>query len=386
MGIVEASNKEAAFEVLKAHGLYVTAVEEIFVPIYAKRVRLFGGVSNRDLMSFSRQLAIMFKSRVSLTEIFRTLAKQTKKADFKDKILKIAEGIEGGNSLSDSLAMYPKIFSTFYVQMVKAGEASGKLTDIFSYLADYLEKDYNFRSKIKGAMIYPLFIILVFFIVSSIIVLFVIPQLTEVLKEGDAQLPWITRVVIAATDFLRKWYWLVFLVIILAVLAVYRFAKTESGKKFFDRNLLKVPLLGGFLKTLFLSRFALNLSTLISGGLPIVRALEITSDVVGNDVYKNIIIETKNEVRKGEAISVVLQRYSRYVTPLFYQMIVVGEKTGTLDSTLKNVVSFYEADVDRNLDQFVKLLEPIMIIVLGLVVGGLMAAVLMPIYSFSGSM
>jgi len=385
-GIVEASSREAAFEVLKAHGLYVTALEESLVPIYAKRLKIFERITGKEIVAFSRQLAIMFKSRVPLVEIFHTLAKQTKNLNFKDKIQKIAEEIEGGASLSNALALYPKIFSSFYIHMTRSGEASGKLVDVFLYLADYLEKEYNFRSKIKGAMIYPVFIIFVAIIVASIIILFVIPQLTEVLKETGQKLPLITRMVMALADFLKKWAWLVALILIVGIIFVYRYAKTENGKKFFDYNSLKVPLLGPFLKKLYLSRFALNLSTLISGGLPIVQSLEITSQVVGNDVYKDIILETKNEVRKGETISSILQRYPKEISALFHQMVVVGEKTGNLDSSLQNVVDLYAGDVDRALDDFIKLLEPILIIILGFVVGGLMAAVLMPIYAGIGGM
>jgi len=384
-GVVEASNKEAAFDVLKSHDLYVTAIEEAVSPIYAKRIKIFERVSNKDLVIFSRELAIMFKSRIPLVDVLQTLARQTKNTVFKENITKIAEEVEGGSSLSSAFSLFPKIFSSFYVHMVKAGEASGKLTDIFLYLADYLEKEYSFRSKIRGAMIYPAFVIFVFLIVASAIILFVIPQLTEVLKESGQELPLITRIAIGLADFLKRWVWLVILILIGAVVGVYRFAKTESGKKFFDHNLLRVPLLGAFLRKLYLSRFALNLSTLIAGGLPIVQALDITSQVVGNNLYKNIIEETKSEVRKGETISSVLEKYPQEISPLFHQMTVVGERTGTLDSSLNNVVLFYQEDVDRALNDFIKLLEPILIITLAVFVGGLMAAVLFPMYSFSGS-
>lgn len=380
--MVEASSKEAASEVLRSHGLYVTALEEIVVPIYAKKLRIFERITKKDIAIFSRQLAIMFKSRVPLIETFHTLAKQTKKSTFREKILKIAGEIEGGAPLSKALAIHPKLFSSFYVSMVRSGEASGKLTDVFLYLADYLEKEQHFRGKLRGAMLYPSFIVVVFIAVLSIIITYVIPQLSEVLEESGQELPWLTRMVISLSDFLRKWGWVMLLVLLAMIFAIFRIIKTKEGKEFTDKYLLKTPLMGPFLKKLYLARFALNLSTLISGGLPIVQALQITGDVVGNETYKKAILETGDEIRKGEKISSVLKRYPQIISSLFYQMVVVGEKTGTLESSLKNVVDFYQREVDKGLDNLVKLLEPLLIIFLGLVVGGLMAAVLMPIYSF----
>jgi type IV pilus assembly protein PilC len=382
-GVVEASGREAALEVLKTHGLYATALEEAALPIYARRLKIFERVTRKDIVIFSRQLAIMFKSRVPLVETFRTLAEQTKNSNFREKILKSAEEIEGGTPLSKALALHPKLFSTFYISMVKSGEASGKLVDVFLYLADYLEREHHFRGKLRGAMLYPLFILVVFITVLSIIVTFVIPQLGEFLLESGQELPLLTRMVIKASDFARSRGWILLLILFAIVVLIYRIVKTKKGKEFFDENLLKVPLLGPFLKKLYLARFALNLSTLISGGLPIAQSLQITGEVVGNETYKKIILETRDEIRKGEKMSSVLKKYPKTVSPLFCQMVVVGEKTGALESSLKNVVDFYQKDVDRSLDDFIKLLEPLLIIFLGLIVGGLMAAVLIPIYSFS---
>jgi len=192
-GIVTASTREAASEVLRKHGLYVTALEEVVIPIYARKLKIFERITEKDIMLFSRQLSIMFKSKVPLVEIFQTIAKQTKNPSFRDKILKISEEIEGGTSLSKALSLYPELFSSFYINMVKSGEASGKLTDVFLYLADYLEKEHNFHGKLRGAMIYPAFIILVFVVVIGLIVTFVIPQLGEFLRETEQELPFILK-------------------------------------------------------------------------------------------------------------------------------------------------------------------------------------------------
>ena len=387
-GIVEASSKEGALNVLRAHGLIITAIEKAVVPIYAKKLKIFDRVSSRDITVFSRQVAIMFKSKVPLIEIFTTIADQTKNAGFKEKILKISEEVKGGSSLSAAFSLFPNIFSPFYISMVKSGEASGKLTDIFLYLAKYLENDDQFRGKIKGAMIYPAFIAVVFFGVLYLIVSFVIPSLSAFLTENNGgELPWITRVVIDFSDFINTKGWIIAVIAFLVGGGLYYFFfRTTEGRRIYNETVLRIPMLNSLLKKLYLTRFAMNLSTLISGGIPIVQSLEITADVVGNDTYKNIILKTRDEVKKGEKLSTVLKEFPNYISPMFYQMIIVGEKTGTLDSSLTNVVDFYQREIDSAIEQFLKLLEPIIIIFFGVIVAGLIAAVLLPLYSSMGSL
>lgn len=380
-GVVEASNREAAFDILKSHGIYVTVLEKIAIPLYAKKLKLFERISKKDVVIFSRQLSIMLKSKVPVVETLKTIAKQMRKQSFKEKILKVTEKVEGGSPLSKSFALYPKLFSTFYVNMVKSGEASGKLSEIFLYLADYLEKEESFRSKIKAAMVYPIFIVIVFVAVVGIIMIYVIPQLAKVLEGTGQQLPLATVVVITVSNFLKVYWWVVLLVLAALIIGFFQFVKSESGKDLTDRFLLRTPLIKTFLKKLYLSRFALNLSTLISGGLPIAQSLKITGNVVGNAVYKEIINEAEEGVKRGESLSLILGKHPTFISPLFFQMIIAGERTGSIDESLMNVVEFYQEDVDRSLDSFVRLLEPIFIVILGGVVAGLMGAVLMPLYS-----
>ena len=381
-GIIEASSREAAFNVLKTHDLYVTVLEESMdLPFYAKQMSLFSKASKKDIVLFSRQVSIMLKSNVPIVESFRTIARQSRKADLREKVLKIAEEVEGGKPLSKAFSLYPKLFSSFYINMVKAGEASGKLSDVFLYLADYLEKQHDFNNKIKGAMIYPAFVLVVFVGVVALIMGYVIPSLTEVLEASGAELPLVTKIVITSSYFVKNRWWLLILIIGGMVGGFLYFRKTKKGQEMIDKMLLKIPGIKGFLKKFYLTRIALNLSTLISGGLPIASALQITGDVAGSFTYREIMFETRDGVKRGEAISHVLDRYPDFISPLFYQMIMVGEKTGTLDSSLENVVTFYEKDVDRTLESFIRLLEPLFILVLGGVVAFLMGAVLLPIYS-----
>lgn len=385
-GIIEASSRDAAFDILKDHNLFIISLNEEIVPVYAKKIRFFDRIPKKEVVYFSRQLAIMFKSKVPLMEIFQTIVKQTKNQALRDVIMKVSEEVEGGSTLSDALASYPSVFSSFYVNMVKAGEASGKLNEVFMYLADYLEKEGKLRSKITGAFIYPGFISVVFVIVIYVISIMVIPTLTEVLTSTEKELPFLTTFVIGASEIVRTKGWMIILgMILLAGALYYIFKRFEGLRTGFFTFILRVPVISGFLKKIYLARIALNFSTLVSGGIQITQALEITGQVVGNPVYKDIIMEARDEVKKGQKISFILEHYPQYISPLFYQMIVVGEKTGTLDSSLLNIVDFYEEETDRALESFTKLLEPVMIIILGLLVGGLIAAVLLPIYSGLGT-
>lgn len=380
-GTVEASSRETALVLLEKYGLYVTSLEKTTaIPIFFRKIKLFQRISSGEIVSFSRQLAIMFKSRIPIVEIFYTLAKQTRNPLFKEKIIKIAEDVEGGVSLSSTLAKHPKIFSQFYISMVKSGEVSGELAEVLDYLADHLEREKDFHSKMIGAMIYPILVLIVVLVVMIAMTLFVIPKLGEMIREMEMEVPFTTKLVLGFSDLLRKWGIFFLVGIVILIFSLFRFLKTKEGKKAFAKFSLKVPILGGFLQKVYLARFAENLSTLISGGLPIARALEITADIVGNDVYKTLILETRDGVRRGEAMSSILEKYPEVVPPLFTQMTLVGEKAGQISPALMNIVGFYKKDVDRTLDNFVGFLEPLLIIFLGVIVAGLMVSVLMPIY------
>jgi len=379
-GQIEASSKEAAAALLRGRGLYVTFLEEAIAPIYAKRIVLFERITRKDLALFSRQLAIMFKSKVPLIEALEVLSSQTKNIDFKEKIFKISERVEGGVAFSQSLALFPKIFSPFYIAMVKSGEISGKLSEVLNYLADHQEREYNLTAKAKGALIYPSLILFVILLVIVLLVVFVIPNLVSVFESGGQELPLATKAVIALADFSRSWGWLVLLGAIALMVSLGRYYSTEKGRAFFDKTFLKVPVFGSFLKMVYISRFAENISTLIAGGLPIVQSLEVVGDIIGNVSYKEAILTARDEVRKGEMISSTLSRFPELFSPVFVQMVLVGEKTGTMDSTLMNIVDFYQKEVDRAIDNIIGILEPILIVFLGVVVGGIMLAVLMPMY------
>jgi type IV pilus assembly protein PilC len=380
-GVIEASSREAAANLLYKYELYITILEPVGeIPIYAKTLSFFEKVSRKDIVLFSRQLSLMFKSKVSLIESLQVLAVQTKNLNFKEKILEISESVEGGTSFSIALAKYPDFFSPFYVAMVRAGESSGKLSESLEYLAEHLEREYHLAGKIQGALIYPLLILFVVVLVITLMIFFVIPQLSVVLEGSGQQLPGITTWVINFAKISRQFWWVLVLVLFFLFFAAFQYRQTADGRKFFDRIILKIVGVGEFLKMIYISRFAENLSTLISGGLPIAQSLEITGEIVGNSIYREIIFETRDKVRRGEQISSILVNYPDVFPPVFSQMVLVGEKTGTLDVSLLHIVNFYKKEIDREIDTFLSVLEPLLILFLGLVVAGLMFAVLMPLY------
>lgn len=385
-GAVEASSRETALALLQRHQLFVTFLEEERPggPLLAKKIKLFGGVSKKDVVTFSRQLSLMFQSQIPLIESLNALAKQSRNVGLREKILAISEEVEGGTPLSQAISRFPKLFSAFYVSMVKSGEASGTLAESLNYLADHLEREYHLASKIQGAMVYPALIVVVVIGVLMLMMFFVVPNMTKILTETGQELPMLTKVVIGLSDFLRGWGWIALSAMTAAAFLSFRYyLRTPEGKMVWDKLILKVPMLGDFLKMVYVSRFSENLSTLIKGGLPIARALEISSDVVGNYTYREIIDEVKEEVRQGEKISSVLDKYPDEFPPLVTQMVNVGERTGAIDKSLTNVVGFYQKEIDRTIDSLLSVLEPILVIFLGLVVAGLMAAVLMPLYQMT---
>jgi type IV pilus assembly protein PilC len=380
-GKVEASSRESALSLLKGHGFYVTFLEEEKPKFYEKRINLFNKISLKEIIIFARQLATMFKSEIPAVEVFETVAKQVKNNYFKEKIREMMDKIEGGSSISKTLSDYPDIFSPFFVNMVRSGEASGKMSDVFSYLADYFEKDYDFKVKVRGALIYPIFLSVVFIGVIGILIFFVFPQLEKFILDANAQVPSTTKFFFSLFGFIRSWGWLLLLLPLIAFFVLYFYIKkTREGKELFDEFILKIPFLKSLLKNIYLSRISLNLSTLISGGLPIVKSLEITSSVVGNSVYEKIILEASNEVKKGEMISYVISKYPDFFPPFFSQIVAVGEKTGQLTPSLKNASEFYQKEVESGLDSFIKILEPVLIVFFGILVGFLVASVILPLY------
>jgi type IV pilus assembly protein PilC len=380
-GTLEASSKEAAAILLQKYNIFITSIKEQTPSILRmENIRFLNKVSKKDLAIFSRQLAVMLQSRVAVVQSLKGLAAQTKNSSFREKILKISQLVEEGNSLSEAFATFPEIFNVFYVSLIKTGEASGKISESLYYLSDHLERESDISSKIKSAMIYPAFVICVLGVVILLVIYFVIPRLVDLLKQTVAKPPPFTLLMIGFYGFLTNYGWTVILAFFILIIFLVFYLRTKEGKKNYDKFSLRIPFIGGFLKKIFLINFAENISTLIGAGLSINMALKITKDTVENFVYKQIISETEERVSEGQKISSVLIKYPKYAPPFVVQMIQVGEETGRLDKNLMEIVNFYQKEVTRAIEIFTALLEPILIIFLGIIVALLAVSVLEPLY------
>lgn len=381
VGVVEVSTRKDAVSLLQKEGLYITHIEEITPrPFYFKQIDLLNRAGRKDIMMFCRELALMLKSGVGLVESLRALADQTTKSVFREQIIGISTDIEGGVYFSEALARHPKVFSNFFINIIKAGEASGKLSESLNYLAQHLEREYNLVNKIKSGMTYPAFILVVFLGIGGLGIFMVLPSFKETLASLEVKLPPLTLAVLGFGDWVRNWWWLCLIIITSLIIFLWRYFKTQEGKEIVGKIALRIPILGKTIRKVYLTRFTENLSTLILAGLPITQALDIVSGATGNKIYQRIILETQEGVRRGESMSSVLEKYPKDIPGLVTQMIKVGERTGRLDESLMNVANFYESEVNRNIDALVDIIEPLLIVILGGLVAILMISILVPVY------
>lgn len=385
-GTVEASSREAAAFLLQKYNVFVTSIKEQNPSILSGGGAFFNKVGKKELAIFSRQLAVMLQSRVPVTQSLKGLAIQVKNPGFREQIMKISQMVEEGNPLSEAFAIYPDTFNIFYISLIKTGEASGKISESLSYLSEHLEREHDISSQLKSAMIYPAFVIGVLVIVMAVVMFFVMPKLIDLLKQTTSKPPFFTMLMINFYAFLAHYGWILLVAFGFLVIFIIYYFTTKEGKKRYDKMVLKVPFVRGFLKKIFLIRFAESISTLIGAGLSINKALEITKDTVNNYVYKQIISETEAGVSEGQKISSVLIKYPDYAPHFVVQMIQVGEETGKLDKNLLEIVNFYEKEVNRAVATFTALLEPILIIFLGAVVALLAVSVIEPLYSSLGTL
>ncbi len=384
-GLIEASGEEAALDLVQQNNLVIVAMREVPRSSFLARGLAFGSrVKQKDVVIFSRELATLFEARIPVATALKTLVSEVEKPALKKIIANILDDVAGGMALSQSMAKHPHIFSSFYVSLVRSGEESGKLQEIFSYLADYLERSYYLTSKARNSMIYPAFVLVAFIGVLVVMLVVVFPRLISIFQETGQPIPFYTAAIISLSLFLQQWGVAILIILVVGIVVMVRWAKTKNGKYFFDRLQITMPILGGLWRKLFMARLTDNLQTLIAGGIPIVRALSITGDVVGNAVYQTAIERAIESIKGGGTISSAFEKTSE-IPALVTQMIRIGETSGRLDSILANISKFYQRDVDSDLENIVALIEPALIIFLGIGVGILVASVLVPLYNLVGT-
>ncbi len=384
-GTIDALNKEVAISSLQRRGFIILDIKEqgtnkgIF-----SNIEFFDRVKQKDVVILSRQIATLFEAGVSALKVFRLLSAETENVSLQKVLTEVSDDLQGGSSISNSLAKHPKVFTPFYVNMVKAGEESGKLNQTFNYLADYLDRSYELASKTKNALIYPSFVIGTFFIVMILMLTLVIPKLSVIIQESGGEIPIYTKIVIAISDFLVNYGVFVLIFIALAFAYLYWQNGRNPDKNIWDTLKLQIPYIKTIYEKLYLSRIADNLDTMLSSGIPIVRALEITSAVVENKVYEQVLTSATESVKGGALISEAFAKHKE-MPNLMIQMTKIGEETGELGYILKNLAHFYKREVDSAVDTLVGLIEPVMIVALGVGVGLLLTSVLIPIYNIAGS-
>src|SRR3989304_9062914 len=381
-GKVEAPDENVAVETLQGKGYLILSIERLEGDIFSIDLnKYFQKTTNKDLVIFTRQLSTLIDADMPLAEGLRTLARQFEKPSLRKTISEISDAIEGGSALSSALSAHPKLFSSFYIKLVQSGEISGKLHEALLYLADHLERSQEINSKIKGALAYPAFVVFALIVVTGIMVIYVLPQLLAIFKDvGANDLPLTTRMLIWVTTFVNNYIYYLAGLIFGSVFFGWRYVKTPGGKAVFDNIKINMPALGTVVRNLYLARISESLSTLIKSGIPILDTIHITSDLVGNMNYQRVLLDAEESVRGGGNISDVLNRYKE-IPPLMSSMVAIGEKTGKLDFMLDHISKFYKSESDSTIDSIATLIEPILVLILGVAVAILVSAILLPIYN-----
>ncbi|MFH0828937.1 MAG: type II secretion system F family protein [Candidatus Kerfeldbacteria bacterium] len=382
-GIVDAPSEQVAQDVMKEKELVLISLKE------RKRMTLFQSsfgflnrVPRKDVVMFARQLAVMISATVPIVQALRILVKQTDNVNFKIIISEIADEVDGGAKLSATLARYPKVYSQFFIHMVRSGETTGKLDETLNYLADQQEKDYDLVSKIKGAMIYPVFVVGGMVAVGIAMMVFVIPKLTEVIEGSGGKLPLSTRSLIWISDFMVNSWWVI-VVVVVGLIVIWRtYSRTAVGKRQLDLMMMRFPIFGQIFQKIYLVRFSRSLSTLVVSGIPVTRSLEIVADVVGSTLYHDLTKQAIKEIEAGNSIATAFVK-SEDIPAMLPQMMIVGEQTGKLDLVLEKLGNFFAKELDNMIANLTSLIEPLILVVMGVAVAIMVMAVLLPMYNLS---
>lgn len=383
-GQIEAASSEIAVATLQRRDFIVVSVIaadkknflEASLPFLDK-------VPMKDIVLMSKQASTLFEAQVSAVKTFELLGENAESKGIKKALAQVTDDIRGGTAISGAMAKQPRVFSDFYVNMVRAGEESGKLTETFTFLAEYLERSYALSSKTKSALVYPSFIIFTFVTVMVLMLVKVIPQMATIITESGQEIPYYTQITLNLSSFFVNYGVFLLIFIVIAGFFIARALSTESGRNAFDQLKINLPGFGKLYRRIYLARIADNVNTMLTSGIPVVRTLEIAGDVVGNSVFKAILEDAVEEVKGGNSISNAFGKHEE-IPQIMVQMIKVGEETGSIGKILKTLANFYNKEVINAVDTLIGLIEPAMIVLLGLGVGGLLMSVMVPIYNVAG--
>jgi len=386
VGFVEAGSKESAEKILTSHELFILLLEEVERPNFFDRIlNYFTKVKLKDLVIFYRQMAVLFESQLPLNRILESLYAQTSQPQIKEAAFQILQDIQSGLSFSQAAEKQTDVFSPFAISMIRSGEVTGNLDRVITFLADYTEKEYNLASKAKSASIYPAVIISVFIIVAGIMVTFVFPQIKPIFDQSGVKLPLFANIILGLGNFLSEWWMALVLLLIVLIILIIDFIQTEEGKALLDELKIKMPFLKQVFLPITISRFAYATSMLIRGGVPVAQTIEIVSNTINNALYKEYLHDIASDVKAGMNLSEAISQYPKYFPELVSQMISVGEQTGQLDKMLERAANFYFREADNIVNNITDLIQPILIIIIGVLVGLLFASILVPIYNLTSN-
>lgn len=386
-GTIETTTREAAIGILQSNGLVPLSVQpaERGADLMRDFTKLWEGVNQKELMVLFRQLATLIGARVPMVSALETLAEQTPNRYLRMILKEVEDDVQDGSSFSESLEKHPAVFESLLVNMIRAGEVSGSLHQSVETAAKNIEKNYELTSRIKGALFYPGFVMAAAGIIGFLVMTFILPKLTGMIRDMGVAIPWYTSVLMWIGDFMNAYWWAVLLALIALAGSFYYYINSETGQADWNRIVLRLPVFGNLMKYVYITRFAENMSSLLNGGVPIVKGLIIVSDVAGNQVFRRVILDAAEEVKAGGAMSTVFLR-SPVIPAIVAQMVKIGEESGSIAKVLDGVASFYRSEVENITRNMTSLIEPVLIVVLGIGVGIMVVGILMPIYNIAGQL
>jgi type IV pilus assembly protein PilC len=385
---MEASTEREVAAALRDKGMFVAEIKpparglnmDIKMPAWLDAPGL------RDVTIFSRQFATVIAAGLPVVQSLNILQRQADKQGMKDALNKIRQDVETGLPLSDAIAKFPRIFNKLYVYLARAGEVSGNLDGILERVATYMEKQQAIRGKVKSAMTYPAVVLVIALAVTFFLLTGIVPQFAQILDQLGGDLPVITQVLVAISDFLRFQWWILLIVTVAAIVGIGFYYRTNNGRHVIDRILLRLPVLGTLIQKSAIASFSQTFGLLLKSGVNIVEAIDITKGTAGNAIVEDILDETKDAVQRGEQVSVTLTKYPLVFPPLVTSMIAIGEETGAIDAMLEKIAEFYEREVDEAVEGLTAALEPMLIVFLGIVVGFIVAGMFLPMFAIIGQL
>jgi type IV pilus assembly protein PilC len=383
-GEIEAPDREGAMAHLRRQGITATSVKQKSKDLVLNIPGMMPKVKEKDLVTFTRQFATMIDAGLPLVQCLDILGSQTDNKTFGNMIKKVQADVEGGSTFAEALRKHPKAFPDIYVNMVAAGEAGGILDTILNRLAAYIEKSMALKKKVKGAMTYPIVVLVIAFGVVALLLIFVIPTFEAMFNDFGGTLPAPTRLVIDASAWLQRYWWLVLGLIFAGITALKQWRKSEHGQRVTDGLALRLPVVGILVRKVAVAKFTRTLSTLIASGVPILDGLDIVAKTAGNKVVELAILQTRTAIAEGKTIAEPLAQ-TKVFPPMVVQMIGVGEQAGALDSMLSKIADFYDEEVDASVETLSSMLEPFIMVFLGVVIGFIVVAMYLPVFKLAGT-